>query len=43
MNTEEHIETPQTGVRKPGENRKKSIVIFLALPVVLTILFPIGG
>lgn len=43
MNTEEHIETPKTRVRKPGGNRKKSIVIFLALPAILTILFPLGG
>ena len=42
MNTEEHIETPQTRLRNPGGNRKKSIIIFLALPVVLTILFPFG-
>lgn len=43
MNSEKHIETPQTRVRKPGGNRKKSILIFLVLPVVLTILFPFGG
>ena len=43
MNTEEHIETPQTRARRIGGNRKKSIIIFLALPAVLTILFPLGG
>jgi len=42
MNTEKHIETPKTRARKPGENRKKSIVIFLALPAALTIFFPLG-
>jgi len=43
MNKEKHIEVPQARVKKPVENRKKSIVIFLVLPAVLTILFPGGG
>jgi len=43
MKSKEHIETLQTRAIKPGGNRKKSIVIFIVLPAVLTILFPIGG
>ena len=43
MNREERIETPQSKIRKPSMNRKKSILIFLVLPIVLTILFPLGG
>jgi hypothetical protein len=43
MNIEEHIETPHAIVRKHSGNRKKSNVIFLALPAVLTIFFPLGG
>lgn len=43
MNMEEHKEMPKARIRKSIENRKRSIVIFLVLPVVLTILFPLGG
>lgn len=43
MNTKEHVETPRPKARKPGGTRKKSIVIFLILPAVLTFLFPLGG
>ena len=42
MNTEEHKERPNVRVIKPMENRKRSIAIFLVLPVVLTIFFPLG-
>jgi hypothetical protein len=43
MSTEEHKEASKTRVIKSVKNRKRSIVIFLVLPVVLTILFPLGG
>lgn len=42
MEPEENTKTPKACARKPFGNRKKTIVIFLILPVVLTIFFPLG-
>ena len=42
MDNKENIETPETGKRKPGRNWKESKVIFLVLPIVLTVFFPLG-
>jgi len=43
MNTKKHIEPPRPKAKKPGGIRKKSILIFLVLPVALIALFPLGG
>ena len=43
MDKEENIETAKTGERKPGRNWKESHVIFLVLPIILTMLVPLGG
>jgi len=42
MNTDKHIDTLRPQERKPGMNQKKSIVIFLVFPALLTVLFPLG-
>jgi len=39
----EHINPEQTEDKKPRGNWKDSHVVFLFLPVILTILFPLGG
>jgi hypothetical protein len=43
MCNKENIEPAQDRKRKPGRNWKESHVIFFVLPVILTILFPLGG
>jgi hypothetical protein len=43
MKIEENMEPAQTKERKPGRNWKNSHLIFFVLPVILTILFPLGG
>ncbi len=43
MDTKENIETAETEERKPRRNWKESKVIFLVLPIILTILVPLGG
>lgn len=42
MDKKENIETAQEKERKPGRNWKESKLIFLVLPIILTILFPSG-
>jgi hypothetical protein len=39
----EHIKPIRTENKKPGVNWKDSHVVFFFLPVILTILFPLGG
>ena len=43
MDTKENIETAETEERKPGRNWKESKLIFLVLPIILTIFVPCGG
>jgi hypothetical protein len=43
MDKKGNIETVETGERKPGRNWKESKVIFLVLPIILTVLIPLGG
>jgi len=43
MNQKENTETTKTKKRKSGRNWKESYVIFFLLPIILIILFPLGG
>jgi len=43
MDKKENIEAGQNKERKPGRNWNESYVIFLVLPIILTILVPLGG
>jgi len=43
MDKKENIEAAQEKERKPGRNWKASKVIFFVLPIIFTILFPLGG
>lgn len=43
MDTKENIETAQVKEGKSSRNWKESYVIFLVLPIIFTILFPLGG
>ena len=43
MDNKENIKQAETGDKKSGRNWKESKVIFLVLPIILTILFPLGG
>lgn len=43
MDKKENIETTQEKERKPGRNWKESYVVFIVLPIILTILVPLGG
>ena len=43
MDKKENIETAQEMERKPGRNWKESYVIFIVLPILLTMLVPLGG
>ena len=43
MDTKEYIKKAEIEERKPGRNWKESKVIFLVLPIILTILIPLGG
>ena len=42
MDTKENIEMAETEGRKSGRNWKESKIIFLILPIVLTVFFPLG-
>ena len=43
MDTKENIEPAETAEKKPRSNWKESKLIFLVLPIILTILVPCGG
>ena len=43
MDTKENIETVEKGEIKAGRNWKESKVIFIVLPIILTVLIPLGG
>ncbi len=43
MDAKTNIETIENGDIKPGRNWKDSKLIFIVLPIILTVLFPLGG
>jgi hypothetical protein len=43
MDDKENIQTAGMGERKPGRNWKESKLIFIVLPIMLMILYPVGG
>ena len=43
MDRTENIETTGTGDKKQGRNWKESKLIFLVIPITLTVLLPLGG
>lgn len=43
MDKKENIETAETGNRKYSRDWKRHVMIFIILPIILTVLLPLGG